>query len=135
MLTFKQLRPLLDIEGNETCAFVIQTPSGFELWPTPSLRPAPDSYSIGRLAWENARKRTASEGKRLCGSLHTHPNGPLGPSTKDLQIAHYLRNGEIRMVWHPRSGTLTTYSREGLIAQQIIRAPLWIRPILWIFFY
>jgi hypothetical protein len=129
--TFNALRPLVSYEGHEGCGFL--TADG-QLWPTPSQKPSPVSYSIGRAAWNAARGRALVEGTTLIGSLHTHPDGPDGPSEKDLAIARRLRRGEIRQVWHPRSGLLTTYDRSGVVGKATVQRPIWFRALAWLAF-
>lgn len=134
MFGYKDLKCLIDLEGNETCGFVVKDGVGVEMWKTPSLRPSPDSYSIGKNAWRNANIRAKKEQKKIIGTIHTHPNGPIGPSDKDIQVARKLRNGEIRLVWHPSSGTLTQYGKQGIIEQSVIKIPLLMIPVLKLFF-
>ena len=132
---FEHLRPLVGFDGNEACGFLIADGEAIiDVWPTPSLRPSSTFYSIGRNAWIAAHRRAAANGVRVVGSIHTHPDGPRGPSELDLAIARRLRHGELRAVWHPRSGTLTLYSRQGIIATTVIPRPWWLRLIAPLFF-
>lgn len=133
-LTFRNLKQLLDFGGNETCGFLVAKELEIiDVWPSPSLRSQPDSYSIGRRAWALAYKSARSQGLQIAGAIHTHPDGPPGPSEKDLQIATRLRNG-LRAVWHPRSGRFTLYDRSGIIAVLDIPCPWWFRLIVPFFF-
>lgn len=125
-ISFDHLRPLLPVDGNETCGFLVSDGAAIiDVWPTPSLEPSPDSYSIGRNAWIQARKRARALGLRIVGTIHTHPDphDPGGPSEIDLEIARRLPPGELRAVWHPRSGRFTLYDRSGIIMTTVIRQP------------
>lgn len=133
---FAQLRPLLDVEGNERCGLLVARDGVIvDVWPVPSLRPSPVSYAIGRSAWIDGHRRARELGVRVVGSIHSHPDGPEGPSEQDLEIARHLPPREIRAVWHPRSGRLTFYGREGILASETVARPLWLRmvaPVFWI---
>ena len=127
-VTFRDLEPLIDWEGNERCGFLIGDGKRImAIWPTPSLSPSPSSYSIGYLAWREAKARARKEGVLLMGSIHTHTYGDYGPSKKDLRIARRLDEGDYRAVWHIRSGTVTLYDRSGILYSKGVRNPLWLR--------
>jgi len=130
----KALDAILDLipwDGNESCAFLVGKDGCedvLEVWPTPSLQPSPEGYSIGRNAWIRARQRAEEQGKVVIGTIHTHPLGPPGPSRRDESCARYLRPPEsLRAVWHPRSGRLITYNRQGVLDERILPRPLWMR--------
>ena len=128
ILTFEQVRPLIDWNGNECCGFIIsRSLPTVAIWPVPSLKPSEDSYSIGHKAWQEAQTRAKREGYVILGTIHTHPNGPEGPSEKDLEIASHLRNSEIRMVWHPLSSVLTIYDKSGIIQTNHVEVPRWFK--------
>ena len=134
-LSFADLSTLLDPEGYEQCGFLMGQAGRIEcIWPTPSLRPSSTSYRIGREAWDRARERAAREGLSLLGSIHTHPDGPPGPSERDLWLSARLGNGGVRAVWHPRSGTLTIYDASGILRQDVIARPWWFRLIAPLFY-
>lgn len=131
-----QLLQLADHEGNERCGFIVGTKNAVtDIWAIPSLRPDPCSYRIGKPAWNGARERAQRESVILHGSIHSHPNGPKGPSVCDLWLSARLHHGALRMVWHPRSGTLTTYGKQGIIDQCQTKRPLWFRLIALVFWY
>ena len=129
---------MFDETGMETCGFLLgdRQRGIIEIWPTPSLRPDGVSYRIGRQAWGDARAKAEEAEMTLLGSIHSHPNGPPGPSEKDLALARHLRSDDhVRATWHPRSSTLTLYGPDGIISQQTIPRPWWHRllaPILFV---
>ena len=133
LLTFAHLRPLVSYEGNEGCGFLIVRDGICEVWPVPSRKPSPTGYSIGRQQHIRARIRAKAENCQIWGTIHTHPDGPPGPSPEDLHLTRFLR-GEVRAVWHPRSGLLTIYGREGVISTSTISRPFWFRILAFLLF-
>ncbi len=121
---FRDLRPLLRPPWHEGCGFLVRDAGGrIAVWPVPSLTPAPDRYAIGKAAWVQANRRAQHTGCAILGTIHTHPEGPEGPSERDLAIARRLPVTELRMVWYPRGGHLTLYNRTGILATTAIPAP------------
>ena len=128
LATIPELTPW---EGCETCAFLVGKEGSLdvlEVWPTPSLTPSPENYSIGKRAWEGAKKRARSLDMVVIGTIHTHPLGPEGPSPQDEACACFLRPPDrIRAVWHPKSGKLTTYNGQGVLDQRTLPRSLKLR--------
>jgi len=78
LATIPELTPW---EGCETCAFLVGKEGSLdvlEVWPTPSLTPSPENYSIGKRAWEGAKKRARSLDMVVIGTIHTHPRPQCG---------------------------------------------------------
>jgi len=129
-LKWHALSELIDWEGNETGGLLIGSDDAIEgVWPVPSRRPNPNRYSVQRGIYYKARDTAGRLGIRVWGVIHTHPNGPEGPSAEDIELAkrYRIRAGEVRAVWHPRSGRLTLFDAQGPTASTTIACPLWFR--------
>ena len=131
---FGQLMAITPFDGTEGCGFLTgNTEEITAIVATPSLKPSRFQYSIGFPAWQQMRATAKETGIVIWGTIHSHPDGPLGPSEKDLDIASRLRGREVRAVWHPRSQTLTFYKKQ-IISQERVAAPLWFRALAKVLF-
>lgn len=133
-IDFNQLLAITPFDGTEGCGFLVgDTTEITAIVATPSLTPSRFQYSIGYPAWQQMRATAKETGLTIWGTIHSHPDGPLGPSEKDLDIASRLRGREVRAVWHPRTQTLTFYKRD-IILQKRVAVPLWFRALAKILF-
>lgn len=59
------------------------------------------------------------------GSIHTHPDGPPGPSDVDLEIATRLRPHEYRAVCRPPGDLFLGHFAQAALAQNGRRLVRW----------
>ena len=84
---FNQILTITPFDGTEGCGFLTgNTEEITAIVATPSLKPSRFQYSIGFPAWQQMRATAKETGLVIWGTIHSHPDGPLGPSEKDLDI-------------------------------------------------
>ena len=73
------------------------------------------AYAIGASAWEDVSATQA-----VIGHAHTHICGPSRPSMLDLR---YIRRRELGAILHLPTGTITFYTKDGVIATRRHKMP------------
>jgi len=124
-LTYADILPLIDPNGNEGCGFLIGTENIIaEIWRVTSITPSPDMFAISRNDGEDVLSSAKAQNKRVFGIIHTHPfendlTGYIfGPSKKDLfisKLSGYGMPNALHAVYEVTNGTLYLYNALGIL--------------------
>jgi len=129
---YDKIRGALFDFAHERVAFLVGTRRDgaivvSDIWPTrnETRRDPRYAYAITARAWREARERARALGLLIVGHAHSHPNGGIGPSPRDLW---YIRRGEVGLVYHPK-GFLAWYTRDGLVRVEKMRQSIFWRAV------